>query len=185
MQQTRATLRYAKALFSLANEQDKLDQCQEDMQCIVDICSKSKELVQLLKSPIIKTDQKKVVLNKLFYDKMDGLSASFINIITKKRREPLLDGIAKSYITLYREHKNIETAHVTTVVNLDDELKKEVIDFIKKFEKKQVELTEKIDENIIGGAIIRMGDKQIDASVRTSIHKLKQTFNKNLYIKDF
>ncbi len=52
-------------------------------------------------------------------------------------------------------------------------------------EEKQVELTEKIDENIIGGAIIRMGDKQIDASVRTSIHKLKQKFNKNLYIKDF
>ena len=116
---------------------------------------------------------------------MDELSTSFINIIANKRREPLLDGIAKSYITLYRAHKNIETAHVTTAFNLDDELKKEVIGFIKKFEEKQVELTEKIDENIIGGAIIRMGDKQIDASVRTSIHKLKQKFNKNLYIKDF
>lgn len=185
MQQTRATLRYAKALFSLAKEEGKLNQCQEDMQCVVDTCSNSKELIQLLKSPIIKTDQKKEVFKKLFYDKMDELSTSFINIIANKRREPLLDGIAKSYIALYRAHKNIETAHVTTAFNLDDELKKEVIGFIKKFEEKQVELTEKIDENIIGGAIIRMGDKQIDASVRTSIHKLKQKFNKNLYIKDF
>ena len=57
--------------------------------------------------------------------------------------------------------------------------------FVEKHGGGQVELTEKVDEKLIGGAIIRMSDKQLDASVLRQINDLKQTFNKNLYIKDF
>ena len=68
---------------------------------------------------------------------------------------------------------------------IDAELKKEFINFIKSGENKEVELNEIVDESIIGGAIIRMGDKQIDTSVIRTIKELKKTYNKNLYIKDF
>ena len=64
-------------------------------------------------------------------------------------------------------------------------MKAEVISFIKKYDDKKVELTEIVDENIIGGAIIRIGDKQLDASVSSEISNLRQMFNKNLYLQDF
>jgi F-type H+-transporting ATPase subunit delta len=68
---------------------------------------------------------------------------------------------------------------------LDETLRAEVINFIKKHGNDNVELTEKVDENIIGGAIIRMGDKQLDASVSKTISELRQSFNSNLYLQDF
>lgn len=185
MKQTRATLRYAKSLFSLAIEQDILEQCKEDMQFVADICVRSKDLSLLLRSPIIKTDQKTTIFKEVFYDKLNEVSVRFINIITNKRRESLLEGIANSFITLYRAHKNIESATVTTAFPLDETLRKEVTEFIKTQGQKEVDLTEKVDEKIIGGTVIRMGDKQLDASVKKTITELKQTFSKNLYIKDF
>lgn len=185
MKQTRATLRYAKSLFTLAIEQDILDQCKEDMQFVADICVSSKELSLLLKSPIIKTSQKRSIFKEVFYKNLTDISVSFIEIITSKKRESLLEGIAKSFVNLYRTHKNIESATVTTAFPLDDDLKQEVIGYIKSHNETKVELQEKVDERIIGGAIIRMEDKQLDASVKTAITELKQTFSKNLYIKDF
>ena len=110
---------------------------------------------------------------------------AFINIITTKKRESLLALIAISFISLYKEHNKIETASVTTVTPLDETLRAEVINFIKKHGNNNVELIEKVDENIIGGAIIRMGDKQLDASVSKSISELRQSFNSNLYLQDF
>ena len=110
---------------------------------------------------------------------------SFVNIITTKKREALLADIATSFIYLYKAHNKIESATVTTANPLDEQLKAQVIDFIKHHGEQDVELTEIVDENIIGGAIIRMGDKQLDASISRTIKELKQTFNKNLYIKDF
>lgn len=185
MKQTRATLRYAKSLFGLAVEQDILEQCKEDMQFVADICAESKELSLLLKSPIIKTDQKLSIFKEVFYNNLTKVSVSFIEIITNKKREPLLEGIANSFITLYRAHKNIESATVTTAFPLNETLKQEVINYIKSQGKTKVDLIEKVDEKIIGGAIIRMGDKQLDASVKKAIAELKQTFSKNLYIKDY
>ena len=110
---------------------------------------------------------------------------SFINIITAKKREGLLALIASSFITLYKAHKKIETATVITADPLDEALRVETINFIKKHGEDNVELTEKVDSTIIGGAVIRMGDKQLDASVSKAISELKQIFNKNLYLQDF
>ena len=93
--------------------------------------------------------------------------------------------IASSFIALYKVHNKIETATVITAVPLDEALRAEVINFIKKHGDDNVELTEKVDEKIIGGAIIRMGDKQLDASVSNAISELRQIFNKNLYVQDF
>ena len=82
MKQTRATLRYAKSLFNLAIEQDILEKCREDMQFVADTCASSKDLSLLLKSPIIKTDQKLSIFKEIFYNKMSEVSINFVNIIT-------------------------------------------------------------------------------------------------------
>ena len=185
MRQSRVTIRYAKALLQLAIEQNTLEQSYNDMVLLDSVCSESKELSLLLKSPIVKTDQKLSILKEIFEAKIGEVSMAFINIITAKKREGLLALIASSFISLYKAHNKIETATVTTAIPLNEELRAEVINFIKKHGDDNVELTEKVDEKIIGGAIIRMGDKQLDASVSKAISKLRQIFNKNLYIQDF
>ena len=185
MKQSRVTIRYAKALLQLAIEQNTLEQSYNDMVLLDAVCTESKDLSLLLKSPIVKTDQKLSILKEIFESKLGEVSMVFINIITTKKREGLLALIASSFISLYKVHNKIETATVTTAAPLDEALRAEVISYIKKHGDDNVELTEKVDEKIIGGAIIRMGDKQLDASVSKAISELRQTFNKNLYIQDF
>ena len=185
MKQSRVTIRYAKALFQLVLEQDTLEQSYRDMVLLDRVCSESKELSLLLKSPIIKTDKKLKILEEIFWSKISKTTMSFINIITTKKRESLLALIAGSFIALYKAHNKIEAATVITADSLDESLKSEVINFIKKHGEDNVELTEKVDSTIIGGAIIRMGGKQLDASVSKAIFELRQIFNKNLYIQDF
>ena len=185
MKQSRVTIRYAKALLQLAIEQNTLEQSYNDMVLLDAVCTESKDLSLLLKSPIVKTDQKLSILKEIFESKLGEVSMAFINIITTKKREGLLALIASSFISLYKVHNKIETATVTTAAPLDEALRAEVIHYIKRHGDDNVELTEKVDEKIIGGAIIRMGDKQLDASVSKAISELRQTFNKNLYIQDF
>ena len=185
MRHSRVTIRYAKALLQLAIEQNILEQSYADMVLLDSVFKQNKDLSLLLKSPIVKTDQKLSIFKLIFESKIGEVSMAFINIITTKKRESLLALIASSFISLYKEHNKIETASVTTATPLDETLRAEVINFIKKHGNDNVELTEKVDENIIGGAIIRMGDKQLDASVSKAISELRQSFNSNLYLQDF
>ena len=185
MKHSRVTIRYAKALLQLAIEQNILEQSYADMVLLDSVFKQNKDLSLLLKSPIVKTDQKLRIFKLIFDTKIGEVSMAFINIITTKKRESLLALIASSFISLYKEHNKIETASVITATPLDELLRAEVINYIKKHGNDNVELTEKVDENIIGGAIIRMGDKQLDASVSKAISELRQSFNSNLYLQDF
>ena len=184
MRHSRVTIRYAKALLQLAIEQNILEQSYADMVLLDSVFKQNKDLSLLLKSPIVKTDQKLSIFKLIFDEKIGEVSMAFINIITTKKRESLLALIASSFISLYKEHNKIETASVITATPLDEILRTEVINYIKKHGNDNVELTEKVDENIIGGAIIRMGDKQLDASVSKAISELRQSFNSNLYLQD-
>lgn len=185
MRSTRLSSRYAKSLLNLAVEQNKLDDTLKDMRCVVDMCSNNKDLVLMLKSPIIKTDKKISILFEIFSPNVSELTMAFINIITNKKREMHMQAIADSFINLYKSYKNIKTVSITTALPISDQTKSEIMTYIKKTGSDEVELTEIVDADIIGGVIIKMGDKQLDASVTRNIKKLQKTFNKNLYIKDF
>lgn len=184
MNQSRATIRYAKALLQLSVEEKSLEESYADMRLLDRICSESRELSLLLKSPIVKTDQKIKIICEVFANKIQKLSLDFVKIIINKKREYLLEGIAKAFIALYKDEKNIETATVTTAVPISSALKEEIVGYIKSRNNNQVELTEVVNKDIIGGAIIRIGDKELDASIATNITELRQTFNKSLYLQD-
>ena len=93
--------------------------------------------------------------------------------------------ISSAFIKLYKNENNIKEVTVTTAIPLDEEMKTELYGFIKKHHQSKIELIEKVDKNIIGGAVVRMDDKQLDASISTKLKSLKQTFSKNLYIQDY
>ena len=185
MKSTRLSSRYAKSLLLLVEEQDTLEVTLSDMKHVVAVCSENKDLSLLLKSPIVKSDKKTSILTEIFSKSVSDITMAFIQIITTKKREIYLEGIAKSFISLYKSHKNIETVTLTTANPIDDITKSEILDYVKKNGKSDVELSEIIDKKIIGGMVVKVGDKQLDASVIRDIKELRKTFNKNLYIKDF
>ena len=177
-------MRYAKAFLDLSVEQENLDSSYRDMVALRSICIQSKDLALLLKSPIVKIDVKLRVFRLIFSNNFSELSMNFLNIIIKKRRESLISEIAQSFINLYKKLNNIDTAIITTAVPISEDLRHSLLNYINDQGNRQIELREVINKDIIGGAIIRIGDKELDSSISTEISELRQTFNKNLYSQD-
>ncbi len=185
MKGSRLAVRYAKSLLDLARENGKVEKVYADMKLVLSVCQASHELQVVMKSPIIRTDKKQAILKAIFEGKVDVLTSSYFLLLTAKRRESYIEGIAESYIEKYKQEKNILTAVITTASGLDEEVRKKVIDLVKNSLKSEVELIEKVDKHIIGGFILRVGDKQDDTSIRRKIKALVRTFNENPYIKDY
>lgn len=182
---TKLSSRYSRSLLLLAIERGELNQVFEDMKLIAKTCHENRELVILLRSPIIKTDKKSVILHELFADKISKTSMAFIEIITNKRREYFLEKIAEEFTNQYKENNNIATATVTTTLKLDSSLREKILTLVKNKTKQEVELIERIDEKLIGGFVLRIGDTQIDASIHRKLSDLKKNFSENPYVKEF
>jgi len=186
MADSRVASRYVKSLLSLAVEKKALDVVHNDMQMFDQACRTNREFANMLRNPIISHEKKKDILEALFKGKVNPLTLSIINILTKKNRESLLPAIAHEFHNAYNEYKGIEKATVTTTVSVDKKLKGEIEAIVKKLSsKKEVELVEKIDKDLIGGFILNVGDRQIDASVKSRLKSLKVKFSENPYIKEF
>ncbi len=167
-----AANRYAQALLDLAIEKNTLDVVFKDMDLITLTIKGSNELRILLDSPVVKSDKKQVILNQIFGNEISELSNQFLQLVSKRKRESLLENIASSFISMYKKYKNIIVAEITSAVKLSDEQKKNIIALLKT--DATVEVVEKIDSSILGGFIVRVDDKQIDASILREINDLKQ-----------
>jgi F-type H+-transporting ATPase subunit delta len=140
----------------------------------------------MLKSPVIRHDKKKAILEAIFKGKVTPLTMAFIDILTKKNREPLLAEIANEFHNAYNAYKGIGKARVTTTVPMDANTRKQFETIVKQLSnRKEVELEEKLDKDLIGGFVLNVEDKQIDASIRNNLKKLKLKFSENPYIKEF
>ena len=182
---SKITKRYAKSLIELSIESDQLLECYNDLVLVNKVCSENNDFILMLKSPIIGTDKKLAIIKSIFTNQLSKLTLSFIEIITKKKRESLLSSISKNFIELYKTHNKIISANVITSVPLDESLREKIILLVQKNTNFEVELKETINKEIIGGSIINIGDYQLDNSVKTQLINLKNRYNKNLYIKDF
>ena len=186
MSDLRVASRYVKSLLDLAVEKNVLDRVHEDMRMFAELCQESRPFRLMLKSPVIKHERKRDILHKVFSGKVHELTMAIFDIITRKNREPLLPAIAKGFHSAYNHYKNIGEASVTTTMPLDADLRKEFERIVKQIsEKKEIELIEKVDKDLIGGFVLNVGDKQIDASISSKLKQLKTEFTHNPYIKEF
>jgi F-type H+-transporting ATPase subunit delta len=186
MADTRVASRYVKSLLSLAVEQGVVEAVNNDMQFFDKVCHSNRDFVLMLKSPIIRHEKKKEILNKLFKGRVHALTMSIIEILTKKNREPLLPAIATEFHNAYNVYKGIGKASIISTVPVDDALRAELVAIVKKLSNmKQVELEEKVDKDLIGGFILNVGDRQIDASIKNKLKILKNKFSENPFIKQF
>ncbi len=186
MSDYRAASRYVRSLLGLAQDQGVLDEVHRDMQLIDKTCDESHDLVVMLRNPIIRHDRKKAILVKIFEGRVHALTMAIIEIVTRKNREGLLPAIANEFHNAYNDFKGIQKASITSTVELDKDLRAEIEEMVKKLSnKKTIELNEKVDKDLIGGFILNVGDKQIDASISSKLKALKLLFKQNPYVKDF
>jgi F-type H+-transporting ATPase subunit delta len=185
MAYSRAASRYVKSLLGLAVEKNALEDVHRDMLLFSDAISKSRPFELLLQSPVIKHDKKLDILKKIFTGKVHNLTMAFFEIITRKNREPILVGVAREFHNAYNEYKGIGKATVTTAIPLDSKLRSELEKLVLKYsDKKEMELVEKVDPDLIGGFVLDVGDRQVDASIKSKIKTLKLKFSQNPYIKE-
>ena len=185
MKESLAGNRYAKSLIALSIKKEELDAIYNDMKLISDTVSNSKDLEILLKSPVVKTDKKQEILTAIFGKSTTQLTKQFLLLISSRNREALIGDIANAFVRQYKVIKKIIVTEVTSAVKLDTAQKKKILQLLNTDESSSVEIIEKINPDIIGGFIVRVDDKQIDASISRKLDDLRQNFSKNQYIADF
>ena len=175
---SRAAIRYAKAILGLAQEQKVGEAVAKDMSSIVKTVENSKDLRLMLNSPIVKPEIKKAALQEIFSG-VHAISEGLIDILVANKRVDLLDDVVAQYSILFDASRGKETAVVTTAVPLTDALRDKVLAKVKDLTGNQVTIENKIDESIIGGFILRLGDLQYNASISNQLNNLKRSFSQN------
>ncbi|SDK72285.1 F-type H+-transporting ATPase subunit delta [Catalinimonas alkaloidigena] len=182
---TRVAFRYAKSILELAQEKGMLEAIREDMELFDKAIRENRALANLLQSPIVNSDKKLKILQSIFKGKVNDLTLSVFEILTRKNRESQLPGIARSFHRQYNQLMGIENVTVITPMPLTDELRQQFMAMVKKQTGKEAELQEKVDPELIGGYILQIGDRRIDDSVRNRLHQLKRKFSENPYVAKY
>ena len=173
MNTNRISVRYAKALFELALEENKAEKINNDMR-LFSAVSGEPEFRNFLENPVIFPSEKQKVFNKIFKNKVDELSLKFFKLLSNNNRELFLKAIARNYSDFYRKHFGIKYVEIVTPFLADQKFKNDVSNIIATEFKTKVELTDKVDPEIIGGFIITVGGIQYDASVSSKLKDIKK-----------
>jgi len=178
--------RYSKSLLELSVERGELEEVHRDMQKLLDMGKANEELGLMLQDPVIRSEEKLRILNMLFSEGSADLTADFLELIAQKGRENTLMAIARQFHKQYNSHKGIQEAKVVTTFPIDEELRQSFIDMVKEISgKEKVELSEHVDEELIGGFVLTVGDRQIDESLESKLNSLRLRFTQNLYEKKY
>jgi F-type H+-transporting ATPase subunit delta len=183
MNESKISVRYAKALIMSAKDHNVLDPVRADMVLLIKIIKEVPELLRLLESPVVVPEKKLEVMNAIFSGKCEPLTLSFIRLAITKKREEYLSGMARIYIDLFKKEKGIKQAFITTAVPIDKEIRTAIINMIKKVYNTEIELDDKIDKQIIGGFILQVEDQLLDASVTGQIRKIRKSLVDKTYEK--
>lgn len=176
--------RYAKALFELAHEKDRLEEILHDMRLILEVSRESREFRHMLRSPVIRPDKKVAIFEAIFKGKVNEITLQYFRLLARNRRESFMDEISLRFIDVYKKHFNITTVYLKTVIPIGNDLRNQILKRLEKFTGGTIDLVEGIDESLIGGFVVNIEDQQYDASLLRQITRLKKEFDKNLYIRE-
>ncbi|QNM84829.1 ATP synthase F1 subunit delta [Polaribacter pectinis] len=182
MKDSRAALRYAKAILNLAKDSKSETVVNDDMLFIANTIAENDEFEVMLRSPIVKSSDKMKVLTALFDGKVDNITLGLFQLLQDNKRISMLDSIAKKYAIIYDFDKHMQVAKVTTAVPLSTEIEKQVLDKIVALTGEKANLENVINPAILGGFILRVGDVQYDASISNYLNELKKEFDNSHFI---
>ena len=183
MQNPRLANRYAKSLLTLAIEKNQLDTVYRDMEFLQSVAKLNREFVVVLKSPVISPEKKESIIGAVTNGRISDLSYLFISLLIKKGMEMNLPDITTAFIEQYKEHQQIYSVKLTTATPVSDELKQSIVSQIKsQTDLKNIELTTEVDDKLIGGFVLQIGDKEVDASIAYDLNIIRKQFLNNDFI---
>jgi F-type H+-transporting ATPase subunit delta len=183
MNNPRLAQRYAKSLVDLSIEMDQFDAVRNDILFLQNVIDSSREFVLMLNSPIIKSDKKFKIISAVTAGKLSKISQTFIQLLCNKNREANLPGIVTSFLEQYNKVKGLHNAKLTTATPLSESMVNTFVSKIKSSSSfDNLNLTTEVDEKLIGGFVLEMEGKLIDASILRDLNDVKKQFANNDYI---
>jgi F-type H+-transporting ATPase subunit delta len=173
--------RYAKALLDLAVEKNELEATYKDVLHVKDTLKAAGDLRAVLHSPVITADKKESILDAVFKGQIGLLTAHFCALVVRHGREANLAEILERFVVQYRQHQNIVVAQITTASDLSEATLDKLRGLVSINQGQRVELRTEVKPEIIGGFVVRVGDRQADASVAGKLRAIRRSFKENPY----
>jgi F-type H+-transporting ATPase subunit delta len=166
--------RYAKSIFELAQEKEKLETVYKEGSVLVQVFKNNTTIFEFLTNPVLSFSKKKEMFDKVLKNKLDAFTVSVLYFVIKNKRSKLLIQILEEYNLLYRVYKKIMYVDLITAKKANEELKDVIIKRLG--QEKKILLNEIIDKSVLGGVLIKVDDKQFDSTVKNHINKIKSSF---------
>ena len=173
---SRAAIRYAKAILETALSSGKANQVNDDMKSIINAVNSSTDLKDFLVSPIISSEVKMKALSEVF-GSVQADTKSLFRLLQENKRFEILEAIATQFNTQFDEMNGVEVAKVTTAFPITADLEAKILAKATSISTKKITIQNTVDPSIIGGFILRIGDKQYNASVSNRLQELKRKFS--------
>lgn len=170
--------RYGTALFELAVESDKIAAIEEEVIAVKQTLVEQNEIINIMNHPKITTDDTVKMVEDIYKGKISEELMGLIVLLVKKKRQTYMVDVFDAFLQLVKEHNNLVIANVTSVKELTDTQKDELVSNLKKTLNKDIEVKVNVDKSIIGGLIIRIGDKIIDNSIKGKMKRLSSELAK-------
>jgi F-type H+-transporting ATPase subunit delta len=164
---------YSRSLFGVAKEQDKLDLIREQLGAFTDAVSEAHDLQVFFFSPYLSTEEKKEGLRRAI-EGADEAFLNFVELLIENHRMPALFRIRREYDELWEEENRLLPVQVTSAVPLDDAIVQDIGKTIGEQTHQQVELSSRVDPDILGGIVVRVGNAILDASIRNRLEQLRK-----------
>ncbi|MCI8313487.1 MAG: ATP synthase F1 subunit delta [Lachnospiraceae bacterium] len=166
---------YAQALFELAVEEEKTTPFLEEAGGLLEVLRTNAEFGQFMNHPKIQKEDKVEVVKNVFQDKISKEMLGFLVTIVEKDRYTEIEAILGEVISLIKEYNNIGTAYVTTAIAINEQEKQDIESrLLATTHYKMIDCIYQVDSNLIGGMVIKMGDRVVDSSIRTKLDKLQR-----------
>ena len=164
---------YARSLFEVAREHDKLDEIREQLGQFADAMAEERSLQVFFFSPEFSTDEKKEGLHQVV-EGADETLVNFLELLLEKHRMPVIFRIRARYDELWERENRLLPVQVTSAIELDEEIVRRIGDEIGEQTGRKVELTSRVDPDILGGIVLRVGNAILDASIRSRLERLRK-----------
>ena len=174
MNLSKISVRYARALFSVARDQDLLDQVHANMEMLGRVSEDIPAFKSFLENPVMIPSAKKKILHDMFEGNVSKLTIDFLDLILKNNRLSFITGISRQFGNQYREYKGITSAVLTTAEEIDESTRDKIKQLVLVGTKNEILLEGKTNNEILGGFVLQVENKQIDACVRTQLNNIKK-----------
>jgi F-type H+-transporting ATPase subunit delta len=180
MDSSKIGVRYARALFGVAQEKNLVDQVRRDFDLITQTFKDVPDLPAAMNNPVVSPSRKSHLFEAIFTGKVEDLTLRFLIMLVKKRREGYIQDVFRYFLKLYRNSKGLKIAQLVTATEISEEARREMVLLIKNYFKTEVELTQEVRKSIIGGFILTVDDLQLDASVSSGLQHIKRELSKKI-----